>query len=110
MEFLKIVFGILSFAFVTSILYIWGIKKSQYESINLSELLYKKGEERIIKYLKKNNTITNSEIKGLIMNMKAGFFYSKNRAVVKDADAFLKTLTKRMTDNNIITKMKEVTF
>ena len=104
MDILRIITGIIMFAVATSVLYVWGIKKSQNENMSLAEVLYNKGESTIVKYIKKNGVITHKDIKNLIENMKAGLFYSKRKAVVKDSEAFSKTLEKRMTEKNIICK------
>ena len=96
--------GILMFAVITAFLYGWGIKKSVTTNEELLNILYLKGEEKILKFLRKNEKISVSDGEKLLTNLKASLVYSKNRAVVKDKKAFAETLLKRMTDKEILEK------
>ena len=46
---LKMIVGILMMAIATSIVYIWGLKKSMSEQNDLMEILYTKGKRKVIK-------------------------------------------------------------
>lgn len=78
----EIIVGILLFALVTMILYIWGLKKSLGKDLE-RDLMSACGS-RVIKYLKKHDTITEAETAALIEGITAGPFWSKEKATIQD--------------------------
>ena len=80
----KIVVGILLFACVTAILYVWGLRKSVGQREDLSRILLNRCGNQVIKYLKKNKSITKAQVAREIRGIKAGEFWSKHRLVVQD--------------------------
>lgn len=85
----QIVIGILLFALVTAILYIWGLRKSVTQGQDLTRTLLNRCGNKVVKYLKKNGTITEKEIARQIEGVKAGEFWSKNRIMVQDPKKFV---------------------
>ena len=51
MSILTKIVGILMFAIITAFLYGWGIKKSVTTNEELLNILYSKGEEKILKFV-----------------------------------------------------------
>ena len=54
----QIIIGILAFAVVTAVLYVWGLKKSFSQAEELEKILLSKGASRVIKYLKGETILT----------------------------------------------------
>ena len=88
-----IVLGILMFAVAGAVLYIWGLKKSISQGEDLQRMLLSKTGNKVLKYLRKNETITEKEIVGLVAGTQAGQFWSKRRVTVQDPKKFTKQLT-----------------
>lgn len=80
----KIILGILLFALITSILYVWGLKKSIGQREDLNRSLMSACGSRVVKYLKKHGTITKAEVAELIDGMKVGQFWSRQKIQVQD--------------------------
>lgn len=80
----KIILGILLFAIITAILYVWGLKKSVGQMEDLNRSLMSACGRRVVKYLKKHDTITKAEIAELIDGMKVGQFWSHQKIQVQD--------------------------
>lgn len=78
-----IVVGILMFAAVTAVLYVWGLKKSLNQREDLSRNLMSACGARVVKYLKRHETITQAEIGDLIDGMTIGQFWSRNKIKVQ---------------------------
>lgn len=93
---LKVIIGILSFAVVTSIIYAWGIKKTINQQKELSNMLYSKGAQRVIKKLKNQKVMTKSEIEEEIKEIKISAPFSRKKAIVADKKEFTKTLVQLM--------------
>ena len=62
MEWWQIVLWILIVAVITAGLYAWGVKKSMEQQQNLLRMLYQKGSDKVLHYLKKHDTITIKEM------------------------------------------------
>lgn len=99
---MKLAAEILMFAAATSILYVWGLKKSISQKNSLLHLLNIKGKKKVIKYLKKNGQITTAQIEKEINKISAGEFYSRKKAVVADPETFSKNLVGDMKDQGIL--------
>ena len=93
MDILKSALGILAFAFITAILYLWGIRKSLNHIDKVTNMLYNEGENRVIKYLDKNKKADIKEIEELVKGIKSGVFYSMRKATVNNPEAFARALT-----------------
>ena len=104
---LKMIVGILMMAIATSIVYIWGLKKSMSEQNDLMEILYTKGKRKVIKFLKKNGQMTMPQVEKEMSKISASLFYTKKKAVVTDPKAFSKTLINDMKEKSIIKEEME---
>ena len=58
----QIIAGVLLFAAVTAVLYVWGLKKSLGQQEDLTRALLSACGSRVLKYLKKHDTITVREV------------------------------------------------
>ena len=90
MDKLKIVVGIILFALVTAILYVWGLRKSMGQREDLDHILLNRCGNKVVKYLKKNGTITEKEAAAQIDGVTAGEFWSRKRLVVQQPQKFVK--------------------
>nr|WP_315020850.1 hypothetical protein [uncultured Aminipila sp.] len=102
------VIGIILFAIATSIIYVWGLKKSMKQADTLKEMMYTKAANKIMGYLKKNDSISRKEIQSLVCDIKASEFYSKKTVVVQDQIEFTNCLISFMLDKNLIKKDKSI--
>jgi len=98
------VLGILLFALVTSVLYVWGLSKSYGQQERMAKLLLVNCKNRVIKYLKKHNTVSEIKIQELIKGVTAGEFWSKKRLTVQEPHKFSGELIKFMTEQLYIVK------
>ena len=101
---METIFYILLFAFVTVIISIWGLIKEKNKANDLLNILYKKAENKIIKALKSNGSLSKKQIEKELINLKAPLFYSKNKLVIKDPSHFTKIIIGRLLEKGIIIK------
>lgn len=87
------VLGIVLFAIAGAILYVWGLKKSLTQGEELQRMLLNKCGGKVIRYLKKNGTISEKEMAAVVAGVQAGQFWSRRRAAVQDPQKFTKQLT-----------------
>lgn len=104
---LDMVVGILLFAIVTAILYVWGLKKSLTQQDDLLRILSIKGEKKVLRYLKKNGQITSVQVEKEVNKISASEFYSKRKAVVTDPKTFSKALITEMMNQGTIKEEME---
>lgn len=98
------VIGIILFAIATSIIYVWGLKKSMKQADTLKEIMYTKAANRVMGYLKRNDGISKKQIQDLVCDIKASEFYSKKTVVIQDQLEFTNCLISFMLDKNLIKK------
>lgn len=98
----QMILGILLFAAVTAILYVWGLRKSMTQAANLERVLMSKCATRVLAYLKHHPTITQKEIARQIQTVKAGQFWSRRQVQVQDAPTFAKKLTQYMLEQQLL--------
>ncbi len=67
-----------------TIIYAWGYVKQQRKGQELFNELKRKLEEKILKELKKTESLSNREIEILIVGMKASLFWSKDKIKIID--------------------------
>ncbi|MDD6102730.1 MAG: hypothetical protein PUB67_06470 [Clostridiales bacterium] len=97
MGFLKIVAGILAFALVTVIIYMWGLSKQMRSEQDLNNMIMAKGTGIVLKYLKSHDYITKKDIINLFKDgIKVKLFYSRNVAAVNDTDKFSESVIEYM--------------
>ena len=96
------ILGILVFAVVTAILYVWGLKKSYTQGADLERILLNKSAGKVVNYLKKNEEITLSQIAQLCTGVKAGQFWSRQKAMVQNPKAFAPKLAQYMVEQLLL--------
>ena len=84
----KIVLGILAFAVVTAVLYVWGLRRSATQASDLERNLLSKGAARVLKYLKTHETISEAETAELVKGLRASLPWSRQRVAVEDPKTF----------------------
>ena len=80
----QIIAGVLLFAAVTAVLYVWGLKKSLGQQEDLTRALLSACGSRVLKYLKKHDTITVREVEQQIAGVTVRQFWSRKRLTVQD--------------------------
>ena len=88
MDKLHILIGIILFALATAVLYVWGLRKSAGQREDLSRILISRCSNKVLKYLKKNGTITRDEVAKQIDGVVASEFWSRKRLSVQDPKKF----------------------
>ena len=104
------VFGILLFAFVTAILYVWGLSKSYGQQERMAKLLLITCKNKVVKYLKKHDTVSEIKIQELIRGVTIGEFWSKKRLTVQEPHKFSGELIKFMTEQLYIAKNSDGSY
>lgn len=84
----KMLLGVLLFALVTAVLYVWGLRKSVNQTTDLKRTLLGRCGSRVVTYLKKHGTVTEAEIVRLIDGVTAGEFWSRKRLTVQEPEKF----------------------
>ena len=79
-----IIIGILLFAAATAVLYAWGLSKSMRQQQDMTRNLLHACGSRVVKYLKKHDTITEKQIAKEIEGVRIGQFWSKKKLQVQD--------------------------
>lgn len=102
MNFWETILGILVFAVVVAILYVWGLKKSYTQSADLERILLNKSAGKVVHYLKQNETITLSQMAQLCTGIKAGQFWSRQKAAVQNPRAFAPKLAQYMVEQLLL--------
>jgi len=82
----QIIAGVLLFAAVTAVLYVWGLKKTLGQQEDLTRALLNACGSRVLKYLKKHDTITVREIERQIAGVTVRQFWSRKRLTVQAPD------------------------
>ena len=106
----QMILGILAFALVTAVLYVWGLHKSMTQAGDLQRILLNKSAQKVVSYLKKHESISLEEIAGLCRNVKAGQFWSRQRAAVQNPQAFAPQLAQYMTEQLLVQKLPNGRF
>ena len=92
MKITTIIMGVILFAIATMIIYGWGLVKQKNQTSDLMGLLFGKGEEKVKKYLKKQETITAADVEWMCDGLEAKLPFSASRAVVKNKKDFARQL------------------
>lgn len=98
----QIILGILLFAVVTAILYVWGLRKSMTQARDLEHILLSKCSARVVKALHRQEFLTRKEIARQIQGVRAGLFWSRNRLEVQNAAAFAEKLIVYMQGQHLL--------
>ena len=99
---LETTLGILALALVTALLYVWGLRKSMTQASDLDRILMNKCAGKVVKYLKSHSEINLSEMARLCQGVKAGQFWSRNRAAVQNSKAFAQKLAQYMVEQQLL--------
>ena len=97
-----IIIGILLFAAATAILYAWGLSKSAHQQQDMARNLLHACGSRVVKYLKKHDTITEKQIAKEIDGVKIGQFWSKKKLQVQDGRKLSKQVIEFLLDQQYI--------
>ncbi|MDO5548469.1 MAG: hypothetical protein Q4F79_08285 [Eubacteriales bacterium] len=97
-----VLFGIFLFAVATAVLVVWGMRKSYYQKETLTNMLLSKSADRVMKYLKTHETITEPQMRKLVEGIQSAEFHSRQRAVVQADRAFTGKLIEAMVHDGLI--------
>lgn len=105
-----IILGIILFALVTAILYVWGLRKSVAQNADLTRILLNRCGNKIVKYLRKHGTITKKQIAKEIDGITAGEFWSKKRLKVQQPEEFAGQVITFLVDQQYIEAVDHKTY
>ena len=97
-----VILGVLMFAVVTAILDAWGLGKSMDQKTDLARNLLSACGSKVVRYLKKNDTITVKEVARQIEGVSVGQFWSRNKLTGQDADKFSRQVVDFLLDQQYI--------
>lgn len=106
----QIIIGVLLFAAAAAILYIWGLKKSVGQQEDMMRALLSACGSRVMKYLKKHDTISKAEIARQIAGVTIRPVWSRNRMKVQDAKAFTPKIIEFLLDQQYIQEAGHNTY
>lgn len=102
MKTLYVLGGIVLFALVTAVLYIWGLRKSVNQQQDMERRLRNKCAGIVVKQLKKSGVLTEQQIAALLSGVRSGEFWSRQKAVVGKPQEFVRELLPFMVDQRLI--------
>ena len=105
-----IILGILMFAAVTAILYVWGLRKSMFQGEDLTRILLNRCGNKVIKYLRKHGTITKKQMAKEISGVTAGEFWSRKRMMVQNPEKFVNEVSSFLLEQQYIEAVSEKEF
>lgn len=103
----KIVLGILAFAVVTAVIYVWGLRRSATQASDLERNLMSKGVSRVLKYLKTHETISEAETAELVKGLRASLPWSRQRVAVEKPKVFARRLLDFMLEQLYLEQMPD---
>lgn len=106
----EIFLGILAFAVVTAILYVWGLRRSMTQADDLRRILLSRGTGRVTRYLKHQDTVDLQEMTRLVTGLRGGQPWSRHRITVSDPAAFARELANYMTEQRLLEEMSDGRF
>ena len=80
----KAALGILMFAAVTAVLYVWGLKKSFSQQEYMAQALLHACGSKVLRHLKKHSTLSQEQIAQLIEGTTVGPMWSRQRMKVQN--------------------------
>lgn len=110
MNTLQTILGILAFALITAVLYIWGLHKSMTQREDLEQILLNKSAQKVVSYLKKHESISLEEMSQLCKDVKAGQFWSRQKAAVQNPQVFAPKLAQYMTGQLLVKELPSGRF
>ena len=104
-----ILLGILMFAAVTAVLYAWGLGKALYQQQILERNLLHACGSRVIRYLKRNGTITREQVAAQIQGVTVGQPWSRHKLKIQCGKDFAPQVIDFLTEQQcIISKERNV--
>lgn len=85
---LKYILYILMFAVMGALLYMWGLKRSQNQQMQMIQKLYIKCEKIVRNEFKQKDYLLKKDIEKLIVDVKVGEFYKRNKLGVTQPKEF----------------------
>ena len=110
MNVLKLVLGVLAFAVVTAVLYVWGLRRSATKASDLERSLLSKGAARVLKYLKTHETIGETETAKLVAGLRASLPWSRQRIAVEEPETFARRLLAFMVEQLYLERLPDGRF
>ncbi len=110
MNTVQTILGVLSFALITAVLYAWGLHKSMTQREDLERILLSKSARKVVNYLKEHESISLEEMSRLCKDVKAGQFWSRQKAAVQNPQAFAPKLARYMTEQLLIKELPDGRF
>lgn len=99
---LIVILGVLLFAIVTAVLFVWGMRKSYFQKETLTKMLFSKSADKVMQYLKTHKTITEPQMRKLVEGIHASEFHSRQQATVQADKAFTSKLVEIMLSEGLI--------
>ncbi len=103
----SIILKILLFAVSVTFLLAWGYVKQQRKNQELLEGLMKKSEEKVLRAMKKDETVSKKDIEEIITGTKASLFWSKNKVQITDPKIVSKNLISDMLSKDLIVEISD---
>ena len=97
-----ILLGIALFAIATAILYAWGLGKALDQQQALERNLLHVCGSKVIRYLKKNGTITQEQVAEQIQGVTVGQFWSRNKLKIQCGKDFAPQVLYFLTEQQYI--------
>lgn len=104
---MKYVIYVLSIALITVFLIIYGRAKEYYLPLELTNRLYIKCRDKILKYLSKNKSATYKELEKEIEGVTAKVFWSRRVMTVVDSKKMVKSIVESLINQDKI-QIKEM--
>ena len=101
----QILLGILAFAVITAVLYVWGLHKSMTQQADLERILLNKSARKVVRYLKGHESISLEEMGRLCQGVKAGQFWSRQKAAIQNPRDFAPKLAQYMTEQLLVRQL-----
>ena len=97
-----IILGILMFAVVTAVLYAWCLGKALDQKQTLERNLLHACGNKVIRYLKKNGTITREQVAEQIQSITVKQFWSRNKLKIQSGKEFAPKVLLFLTEQQYI--------
>lgn len=104
---IRYILYVLMFAVMGAIIYIWGLKKAQSQSMELARRLYAKCEKLVCKALKEKEFLQKSEMEKIIANVQVGQFFSKNKLAVTNPKEFINVFLEYVIKKGVLEERME---
>lgn len=106
----QIILGVAMFAAATAVLYAWGLAKSDRQGDDMARSLLHACGSRVVKYLKKHDTITGAEAAAQISGVTVRQVWSRKRLTVQDGKEFAPQVMAFLLDQQYIESVGKDTY